>query len=159
MWVSLLVTHLGLWDWCTCPKSGFCCFWPCRKPPERQPFCERLPPGTSGPPLPSRMASGASSTWEENVYDDVEVPGSNKSQLYLQTRDGLTEVTYEPVPDHDHVETTISRDKEKRAASPDAKHSAAAPGAKSKGAADSTKRSPKSEDEHIYENIDAAHIN
>lgn len=107
------------------------------------------------------MTSGASSTWDENVYDDVEVPDSKKSHVYLQSRDGLAEVTYESIPDQDHVETTISRDKQKRAASPDAKHSAAAaPGAaKSKEAADSTKRSPKSEDEHIYEDINAAHVN
>ncbi|KAL1440910.1 hypothetical protein MTO96_009077 [Rhipicephalus appendiculatus] len=167
MWVSILVTHLGLWDWCIFPKCLSCCFWPCRKPPKSKPFCERLPPGTTGPPLLSRMPSDTSSTWNENVYDDVEVPGYRKSYLYLRDKDGLAEISYESVPELDNVEMTTSRGDKERDVPPGAKDStAAAHGAKPKDGADSAKpedgadsAKPASEEEHIYEDIDKPHAN
>ncbi|KAL1427980.1 hypothetical protein MTO96_000320 [Rhipicephalus appendiculatus] len=165
MWVSILVTHLGLWDWCIFPKCLFCCFWPCRKPPERKPFCERLPPGTTGPPLPSRMPSDTSSTWNENLYDDVEVPGYRKSYRYLRDKDGMADISYGS--DLDNVEMTTSPGGKEHDVSPGAKDSAAAAhGAKPKKGADSAK--PKegadsaksaSEEEHIYEDIDELRAN
>ncbi|KAH7961827.1 hypothetical protein HPB52_012477 [Rhipicephalus sanguineus] len=130
---------------------------PCRKPKERKPFCERLPPGTTGPPLPSRMPSDTSSTWNENVYDDVEVPGYRKSYLYLRDKDGFADISYETVPELDNVEMTTSRGDKEHGVSPGAKDSAAADGAKPKAVADSTK--PASEEEHIYEDIDELHAN
>ncbi|KAL3246718.1 hypothetical protein MRX96_057452 [Rhipicephalus microplus] len=139
---------------------------PCRKPPKRKPFCERLPPGTTGPPLPSRVPSDTSSTWNENVYDDVEVPGYRKSYLHLRDKDGPAEISYESVPELDDVEMTTSRDGKKGDVSRGAEGSAAAHGAKPKEGADSAKPKkvvgstvPASEEEHIYEDIDELHAN
>ncbi|KAH6939173.1 hypothetical protein HPB50_016416 [Hyalomma asiaticum] len=117
------------------------------------------------------MPSDTSSTWNENVYDDVEVPESNKSYenvydvvevpeskksyLYVHNRDGLAEISYESVPDQDSVETTTSRGNKELAVSSAEKDSAVVPAEKSKKMANSTKRSPGSEEEHIYEDIDA----
>ncbi|CAN7996959.1 unnamed protein product [Ixodes pacificus] len=87
MWTQILVTHLGFWDNFVDRDVGFCCFWPCRKAPERKPFCERLPPEA---PQPQRSVSPSSPS-EDNIYDDVALapntstgmpPGTSKDETY-----------------------------------------------------------------------------
>ncbi|KAK8770436.1 hypothetical protein V5799_013102 [Amblyomma americanum] len=121
---------------------------PCWRPPERKPFCERLPP-EAPPSLSSQIRSTASSsTWDENLYDDVEVPSPKQSTMYVQDKEGLTQISYESTPGHNEVEATTSRDKKRHSTS----HGTAPADDRPNQAA--SYRSPPNPEEHIYEDVD-----
>ncbi|CAN7996712.1 unnamed protein product [Ixodes hexagonus] len=89
MWTQILVTHLGLWDNFVDRDVGFCCFWPCRKAPERKPFCERLPPEAPAPQGPASPSSPS----KEATYDDVALPSNralSPGASHSYSYDGVT---------------------------------------------------------------------